>query len=161
MRWSTAGWWSRSHGATAPRGRGATAPGGVGELVGRLLGPVGVGAMVAAGAALVTVVDPEQPGYYPVCPTFALTGLYCPGCGGLRAARALTHGDLAVALHRNPVVVLALPFVVWGYLAWLRRRAFGRPARWLPSPALTWGVLALLAVFTVVRNLAGFGWLAP
>ena len=36
--------------------------------------------------------DPHQPGAYPACVLHALTGLYCPGCGGTRAAYDLVHG---------------------------------------------------------------------
>ncbi|HEY6794547.1 MAG TPA: DUF2752 domain-containing protein [Kineosporiaceae bacterium] len=152
-RTSPGRWWSRSVGTAVP--------GSVAAVAGRLFGPGLVGVVGAAGVLLVTLVDPEQPGHYPVCPTLALTGVYCPGCGGLRALHALTHGEPGLALHRNPVVVLALPFVVWGYLAWVRRRALDRTATWLPSPALTSSLVALLAVFTVLRNLPGFTWLAP
>ena len=36
----------------------------------------------------------------------AMTGLWCPGCGGLRAVHDLTHGHLVTALHENALVVL-------------------------------------------------------
>jgi Protein of unknown function (DUF2752) len=128
---------------------------------GRLLGPVVVGVTAAAVTLLVAVVDPERPGHYPVCPTYALTGFYCPGCGGLRAVHALTHGEFGLALHRNPLVVLGLPLVAWAYLAWLRRRALDRPVSWLPPRALGVAIAGLLGAFTVLRNLPAFSWLAP
>jgi hypothetical protein len=127
----------------------------------RLLDPGLLGIAAAAGVLGVADVNPEQPGHYPVCPTLALTGFYCPGCGGLRAVHALAHGDLALALHRNPLIVLAVPFLAWAYVAWLRRRVLGRAATWYPQPALMWSVLAVVAGFTLLRNLPGFGWLAP
>jgi len=112
-------------------------------------------------AALLGAVSPEEPGHYPVCPLYAVTGLYCPGCGGLRAVHALVHGDLGTAAHRNLLVVLFAPVAVWAWGAWLRRRLGRRvPARvppvWLP--AALFGVLVL---FAVLRNLPGFGLLAP
>jgi len=128
---------------------------------GRLLVPGLVGTAGLAAIALVAAVSPEQPGHYPLCPTYALTGLYCPGCGGLRAVHALAHGDVALALHRNPLVVLALPVAVWAYLAWVRRRALGRPLSRLPAPTLIWGFVALGVLFGVLRNLPALGWLAP
>jgi len=127
----------------------------------RLLAPVLLGAAGAAAVALVAVVDPERPGHYPVCPTYALTGLYCPGCGGLRAVHAVAHGDLGLALQRNPLVVVALPLAIWAYLAWVRGLALGRPLRWLPPRALTWGAALLVAVWAVLRNVPACAVLAP
>lgn len=86
-------------------------------------------AAVAAGAALVAVVDPGVPGHYPACPILAATGWYCPGCGGLRAVHALAHGDVAQALDRNALIVLALPVVLLAYLHWLRTLRAGRNER--------------------------------
>ena len=51
----------------------------------RLAAPAGVLAAVAAAFAYVGTVDPNEPGHYPVCPLLRFTGLYCPGCGGLRS----------------------------------------------------------------------------
>jgi len=155
--------WSPVAGTTAvgvppPGGPPTRRPAGAAR---RLLEPAVLGLAGAAGVVLVAAVNPERPGHYPVCPTYALTGIYCPGCGGLRAVHALTHGDLGTALARNPVVVLGLPLAVWAYLAWARRRLLGRPATWYPSARQGWALFAVLAVFTVLRNLPWFTWLAP
>ena len=122
--------------------------------------------LVAAGVAvLATVVlavrDPHVTGSYGGCPLYALTGLWCPACGGLRATHDLAHGDLAGAWSMNPLWVLAVPVVValWG--RWLARRVRGRTAR----PAPVWGAWVLLVVvvgFGVARNVPVLGpWLAP
>ena len=42
--------------------------------------------------------------YYPPCAFHMLTGLYCPGCGGTRAVRALMHGRLLLSLRLHPFV---------------------------------------------------------
>ena len=46
--------------------------------------------------------DPHASGSWGFCPWLALTGLYCPGCGGLRAVNDLTNGDLLGALEQQP-----------------------------------------------------------
>ncbi|WP_030680756.1 DUF2752 domain-containing protein [Streptomyces cellulosae] len=130
-------------------------------VVGRLAVPAGILAAVAGAFAYVGVVDPNQPGHYPVCPLLRYTGLYCPGCGGLRSAHAFVHGDLLTALHANAAAVFGyLGFaVVW--TVWVVNAVRGRPWRIDPAPALVWTLVALLLVFTVVRNLPFGGWLHP
>ncbi|WP_205614271.1 DUF2752 domain-containing protein [Streptomyces dangxiongensis] len=124
---------------------------------------VAAGLLAAAGGAFAYVgaVDPNEPGHYPACPLYRSTGLYCPGCGGLRGAHALVHGDLLTALRDNaPVVAACLGFaVLWA--VWVVRAARGRPVRIDPGPAPLWALGALLLVFTVVRNLPFGGWLHP
>jgi hypothetical protein len=118
-------------------------------------------AAVAGAFAYVGAVDPNEPGHYPVCPLLRLTGLYCPGCGGLRSAHALAHGDFIGALAHNALVVAGLLgfAVVWA--VWVVRSVRGRPLRIDPGPAHLWVLGGLLLVFTVVRNLPFGGWLRP
>ncbi|MGW7822553.1 DUF2752 domain-containing protein [Streptomyces puniciscabiei] len=127
----------------------------------RLAVPAGLFAAVAGAFAYVGAVDPNEPGHYPVCPLYRLTGLYCPGCGGLRSAHAFVHGDLLTALRDNALgVALYLGFAVL-WTAWTVHAVRGRPMRLEPRPAYLWGIGAVLLVFTVVRNLPSGGWLHP
>jgi len=127
-----------------------------------LLGPLGMAVVTVAAAVVVATVDPNQPGHYPTCPSFLVTGLFCPGCGTLRAANALLNGNLVGALRMNVLAVLAIPVVFASWVAWLRRAATGRPRSWLAPWWVPAGTLALLVVFTVARNTPAFApWLAP
>jgi len=132
----------------------------------RARAPLAAGAAVLAATAFVALVDPNEPGHYPLCPTQYLTGLDCPGCGGLRAVHALAHGDVAAALDHNVFIVLVLlPACVVLWLAWLRRSwvddggtapapsVLERGADAITRrPVVVAGVAAML-VFTVVRNI--------
>jgi hypothetical protein len=117
--------------------------------------------LVVAATGLVAVVDPHERGHYPGCPFLALTGLYCPFCGGLRAVHDLTHLDLVGALARNPLVVIALPLALFAWYRWVRRTFTGQ-SRPLALPSWWgWAALGVLAVFWVARNLPGMTWLSP
>lgn len=140
--------------------RGAVVPGWV--------APVAVAGAAALGAAALALRSPHVPGSWGACPFLALTGLWCPACGGLRAVHELTQGDLAGAFAMNPAVVLALPLVAtvwsWWFLGALGRRPTGGPVAavgHLVSVRAAWVVLALAVVFTVLRNLPGLEVLAP
>ena len=127
----------------------------------RLARPGLVLAAVAAGTAYVAAVDPNEPGHYPVCPTYGLAGIYCPGCGMLRATHDLAHLDLAGALARNPLA----PFLYLGvavlFAFWVRARWQGRTLRWDPPTWMPWALLVAFVAFTVVRNVPGWTWFSP
>ncbi|MFI9821288.1 DUF2752 domain-containing protein [Streptomyces sp. NPDC052013] len=127
----------------------------------RLAVPTAILAAVAGAFAYVGAVDPNEPGHYPACPLLRLTGLYCPGCGGLRSAHAVVHGDLLTALQANAPAVLGYAAFAVLWTVWVVRTLRGEPLRLDPPPLLLWSLGALLLVFTVVRNLPFGGWLHP
>ena len=106
--------------------------------------------------------DPHERGSWGFCPSAAL-GFSCPGCGGLRAVNDLTNLDVAAAASSNLFFVVLLPFLVLGLAVWTRDRWTGheRTVSWPVVTAVAYGTLALLLVFTVVRNLPFGAWLAP
>lgn len=127
----------------------------------RLVAPVATAVGVIAATAFIRAVDPNEPGHYPLCPTMALFGIDCPGCGGLRATHALAHGDVAAALDHNALFVVLVPVLVaawgvWVYRAWTgvtpaltrRREVVARTAPMI--------VLIVVMVFAVVRNFVPF-----
>ncbi|MFF2196310.1 DUF2752 domain-containing protein [Streptomyces sp. NPDC058157] len=128
----------------------------------RLAAPALTLAGAVAAFAYVGAVDPNQPGHYPVCPLFRLTGVLCPGCGGLRSAHAFARGDLVTALGDNALAVAGY-LVFAGFVGlWLVRALRGGPVpRIVLRPAWWWGIGALALVFTVVRNLPIGSALAP
>jgi len=123
-----------------------------------LAAPVGVAAAAAGGCVLVWLANPTVPGgILPVCPTKALLGIDCPGCGSLRMIYSLLHLDVTAALRYNAVAMVAVLLLVWAFAAWTYSRVAGRPVlswqhlRWSAPPAL-----AVTLAWFVVRNL-GFG----
>jgi len=94
---------------------------------------------------------PQQ--FWPKCPVYAVTGIYCPGCGGLRATWDILHGNLAGALSQNALIFAMPALVLLGF--W---------AQHTKSRRLRITIIALVAaatvVFTLARNLPG-SWLAP
>ncbi|MFE9040955.1 DUF2752 domain-containing protein [Streptomyces sp. NPDC007818] len=127
----------------------------------RLLAPLATLAGTGAAFAYVAAVDPNEPGHYPVCPLLRFTGLYCPGCGGLRSAHAVAHGDLATALGANALAVAGYAVCAVLMAVWLVRAVRGAPTRIDLKPALWWVIGALTALFAVIRNLPFGSALAP
>jgi hypothetical protein len=115
--------------------------------------PAGVLGGVVAAFAYVGGVDPNTPGHYPVCPLLTCTGVYCPGCGGLRSAYAVAHGHFRTALGCNAVAVAgyAVFAVVW--TLWAVRAVRGRTFEPHLPPGVRWAAGLLVLAFTLVRNL--------
>jgi hypothetical protein len=117
---------------------------------------------VAAAWLAVAVSDPRWASVLPACPLHALTGLWCPLCGGTRTARAVAHGDLAGAAGFNLLVLLAAPLAAALWVRWVLRRRRDPQARLLdPSPWLLAVSAGVLVAFGLVRNLPAGAWLAP
>ncbi|MEO3979020.1 DUF2752 domain-containing protein [Streptomyces sp. CAU 1734] len=127
----------------------------------RLLAPAAVLAGVAAAFAYVGAVDPNEPGHYPVCPLLAVTGLYCPGCGGLRSAHAFIHGDLGTALGANAVAVAGYAVFAAVWVVWVTAAVRARPPAIRLAPVWWWSLGGAVLVFSVVRNLPFGSALAP
>ncbi|MGV0792220.1 DUF2752 domain-containing protein [Mycolicibacterium sp. XJ1819] len=118
---------------------------------GRLYGALGAGALLVGGLAYVGLGDPHSARFFfPACPFYALTGWYCPGCGGLRMTHDLLHGDLASAVTDNVFLLVALPLL----LVWvLVSRYRGRQAMTASAIGV---ILVAVVAWTVARNLPGF-----
>jgi hypothetical protein len=138
---------------TTPARRAAGSP---------LLAPVTTAVVVASAWLAVAVADPRWGSVLPVCPLHALTGLWCPLCGGTRTARALAHGDLAGAAGSNLLVLVAAPLAAALWVRWVLRRRRDPEARLVdPSPRLLGVAAGVLVAFALVRNLPAGAWLAP
>jgi hypothetical protein len=126
---------------------------GYASTIERLLCALGI----LVGSAVVFVVayfNPVTAGFFPVCPLYALTGLHCPGCGLTRGFHALFHGDVLGALHFNALLpVYFFLFAYFGvamFLILIRGR--GLPYNKFLNLKFVYGFLAILLVFSVVRN---------
>lgn len=117
----------------------------------RVRPPLAVAAGAGAAAAALLLHSPSRSGAWGFCPLYALTGLYCPLCGGLRATEDLLRGRVAAAWAMNPLWVLATGPVALAWAAWLRRRVLDRPARRVPA-WVGWALLAVVLAFGVARN---------
>ncbi|ATG52185.1 hypothetical protein CFK38_12115 [Brachybacterium vulturis] len=127
----------------------------------RLLLPLAIGASGLVLAVLVQLVFDPFRTHIPLCVLNHLTGLECPGCGAIRAVHALLAGDPLLALRNNAPVTVAVPLVGIGMAVWAGRRARGLRTDLMPSRTVLLVLVGLLAVFTVLRNLPQFWFLAP
>ena len=99
---------------------------------------------LAAALPVLFLFNPSKYSFYPRCMLYVTTGIYCPGCGALRATHQLVHGHILAAMRCNLMLVLAVPFVAYFLLqqiiCWMLRK---------PAPPI------------VVRSFGTKGWSRP
>ncbi len=123
----------------------------------RLVAPLLTAGITVGALGYLFAVNPNEPGHYPLCPTKALFGIDCPGCGCMRGLYSLTHGDIAGAADHNLLLLLFVPFAIVLWLRWMMRAWRGvTPAVSMRSfrmrnRAMIIVLIAILA-FGVVRN---------
>lgn len=127
----------------------------------RLVPVVGTAVAVVLTAGYVALVDPNEGGHYPACPTQTFFGIDCPGCGGIRSAHALLRGDLTGAADHNIAALMLFPVGFLVFIAWARTAWIGvTPAQSVQqfrrrSRVLIIAIIALF-LFGIVRNFVPF-----
>jgi hypothetical protein len=111
--------------------------------------------MAAAGVAFVIgYFNPVTAGFFPACPLYSSTGIYCPGCGMTRAFHALFHGDIVSALHFNAMWPLYAFIFGYIFISTLLIVVRGRGLSYkIFQPKLMYGFLTLALLFGVLRNI--------
>ncbi|MCG3752451.1 MULTISPECIES: DUF2752 domain-containing protein [unclassified Amycolatopsis] len=119
-----------------------------------LAGPAAAAGGIGLACVAVWFGDPTTPGGpLPVCPTKLLFGIDCPGCGGLRMAYSVLHGDFSAALHYNAVALVFAALFAWSGLAWTMGRLRGRTMRsWLHWRWTPHVVAVVFVLWFVARN---------
>ncbi|MFN0081317.1 MAG: DUF2752 domain-containing protein [Ferruginibacter sp.] len=110
--------------------------------------------------------DPTTSGYFPDCPFYKLTGLFCPGCGAQRSIHYLLTGNIAAAMRSNILLVIFLPFLMGYYI--VQTFNYYRPQQNINIGIVhkTWFIYSIAIVFVfywAARNIGflGAGFLAP
>ena len=96
------------------------------------------------------------------CIFYVLGGKYCPGCGITRMCVALARLDIQAAMSHNLLAFFLVP-VLLVILLW-KAAGYVRTGVWKRSKAETvFYIIAfvLCIVFTIMRNMPAYAWLAP
>ena len=114
--------------------------------------------LVFAGVVLVLYFyNPSTSFFYPLCLFHSLTGLHCAGCGGLRAAHALLHGNVADSFAYNPLLIVVTSFLLVVALVIKCLRIFpffaAKPEMYCRIRYFTPVVVITVIGYTILRNL--------
>ena len=124
-----------------------------------------IAATVSLLALLYFFIDARHSQFFPACPFFTLTGLFCPGCGSQRAASSLLHGDLFDAANYNALLVVSTPLILYSAFISVSNIFRSTPVvqKIFYSPLFVKAFLVVVVLFGVLRNVPvyPFTMLAP
>lgn len=86
------------------------------------------------------------------CPFHYLTGLYCPGCGGMRSIGYLVSGNIYAAMKSNVIVTvfnITSPLLLLFMIRYIKSRIF---ISILNTKCLLF-TLVIMLIFSVIRNI--------
>lgn len=114
---------------------------------------VAIWLLIIAGAAYLFFFEPGKSGFFPGCPFRFLTGFTCPGCGTTRALHQILHGDFHTAFALNPLLLLAIPFVLFALIRYTVIVLRGGVPRGnsLPAPYI-YAIFFVILSFWIFRN---------
>jgi hypothetical protein len=114
---------------------------------------VGIWLLLIAGAIYLFVFEPGRTGFFPVCLFRLVTGLTCPGCGTTRALHEIMHGHFLEAFMLNPLLLLALPLLLFAFVRYsLMVLRGGIPRKnALPAPYI-YALFFIVVGFWIFRN---------
>lgn len=114
-------------------------------------------AVITAAVFFVVILffwDPAVLNYYPPCLFETVTGLLCPGCGGMRGTHQLLHFNFYDAFYLNPLVFVSTPLIFYSIVYFTALLAFKKQLPKIPVNSITIAITsAIILIFWVVRNL--------
>src|ERR1044072_7063557 len=120
------------------------------EFIYRRSTVIAIWSLLLAGAAYLFVFEPGKSGFFPICLFRFFTGFTCPGCGSTRAMNQILHGHFLTAFELNRLFLLAVPFILFGFLhnsVIVLRRAVPRQNT-LPAPYI-YGLFVVVVSFWI------------
>lgn len=114
------------------------------------------GVLVIIFLSLYFLFNPSTSIFFPKCPFYIMTGLFCPGCGSQRAIHDMMHLNIFEAINHNALMFFTFTFGIGLYL--YSKKKFSDLIYHPKSPLIIFGIIFL---FGVLRNLDKFHFLAP
>lgn len=87
------------------------------------------------------------------CPTKALLGINCPGCGTARMIYSVMHLDIGAAIRYNAVMLVLLALLGWSWVSWFGRTLGKRIPDWLNWKYAGQAVAGVMILWFVLRIL--------
>ena len=107
---------------------------------------------------VLSLFNPVNNNFYPLCIFKSLTGLQCGGCGSLRGIHQLLNGNYVSALYYNPVTFLfTLPLLAQSLIqSSLPKSLQERIPNYFSSSKRTYFFIVVLIGYGIIRNIPNY-----
>ena len=102
--------------------------------------------------------------FFPKCPLYSNTGIYCPGCGSQRAFHDILHMDFIDAISNNILFIIAILITLFYIVTIIINNFFNRNIKsFLYRKKALLIILVIIIIFWILRNIPihPFSLLAP
>ncbi|MBD0835726.1 DUF2752 domain-containing protein [Aestuariibaculum suncheonense] len=110
--------------------------------------------IVAGLLSLYFFYNPLEFNFFPKCPFYSITSLFCPGCGSQRSIHQILHGNVTTGIRHNYLIFLLC--IVLGYQLYIlvlkmNQRAVNKNI--LHKSITTKIILVIVVLFWILRNI--------
>lgn len=107
--------------------------------------------------ALYVFWNPSDTNIFPKCPVFAMTGIYCPGCGSQRAAHQILNGNIIEGIRHNYMIALLVVVLLYQGFIYIMNEFFNKNIpNLLHKSKITNSILIIVIIFWILRNIDVF-----
>lgn len=107
--------------------------------------------------ALYVFWNPSDTNIFPKCPVFAMTGIYCPGCGSQRAAHQILNGNIIEGIRHNYMIALLVVVLLYQGFIYIMNEFFNKNnPNLLHKSKITNSILIIVIIFWILRNIDVF-----
>lgn len=115
-------------------------------------------------AFLYFFINPSEVNFFPKCPLYVTTGIYCPGCGSQRATHQLLRFNFLGVLQQNVLYFASLIVLLYHVIVTLLNLYFKTTIyNYLYHPKTPIIILIIVIIYWILRNIPyyPFNILAP
>ncbi len=101
--------------------------------------------------------SPSEYDFFPKCPFYFLSGIYCAGCGSQRAIHQIINGQVINGIRHNYLLLLVFGVLTYKATLFVLNQVYNKTYfDILHKPITTKIILALVLLFWVLRNIRVF-----
>lgn len=101
--------------------------------------------------------NPLEHNFFPKCPFYSLTGIYCAGCGSQRAIHHILNGQIITGIRHNYLLVVVIGVLTYKVFLYALNKLYNKTHFDIfHKPIATKIILVVVVVFWTLRNIKIF-----
>lgn len=101
--------------------------------------------------------NPSENSFFPKCPFYTLTGIYCAGCGSQRAIHQIMNGQIITGIRHNYLLIVVIGVLSYKTLLYILNKIYNKSHFDIfHKPIATKIILIIVLLFWTLRNIKIF-----